>query len=395
LPAVPETGSELSAAGSPRRGSIPAIYRPVLLAAGLLVLGLLFRELVTLLLAVLITVILAIPLAATATFLQRYRVPRPIGALVGLLGGTIAIAATLALVIPPLVGQVQSFVDQVPETVDSVSGAFADATGSGQSELGDSIQSWAQGYVDQPERLIGPATTLGLGVAGVLGALFLIVITAFYMAVRPDPLVSGALRLVPPPRRDRAYAAMLRLRAAWIGWMKGVAVDMAVTGVLLYAALTLIGLDFALLFAVISALLVVIPYFGSIVGAIPPVLFALADSPTKALLALGVYVLVQQIESNVVIPLVMARTTKLHPALVAIGVVVVGELFGFLGLFVAVPILSTIVILTHEAWVRPIEESSRAGRRAGGLAESGYEPPARRASSTSERTPKPDAPLPT
>ena len=72
--------------------------------------------------------------------------------------------------------------------------------------------------------------------------------------------------------------------------MQGVVFDMFVTGVLLYIGLTLIGLDFAIVFAVFTALLVVIPYFGAIVGAIPPVLFALTDSPGKALLVLSVYV---------------------------------------------------------------------------------------------------------
>ena len=99
----------------------------------------------------------------------------------------------------------------------------------------------------------------------------------------------------------------------------------------------------------------VVPYFGAIVGAIPPVLFALTDSPGKALAVLIVYVLVQQIESNLIIPLVMSRTTRLHPALIAIGVVVVGSLFGVVGLFVAVPIISAVVILTEENWVREIE----------------------------------------
>jgi predicted PurR-regulated permease PerM len=148
---------------------------------------------------------------------------------------------------------------------------------------------------------------------------------------------------------------MERLRKSWVGWMEGVIVDMFVTGTLLYAGLTIIGLDFAIFFAVFSALLVVVPYFGSIVGGIPPVLFAFTDSPEQALLTLIVYVLVQQIEGNVVIPLVMAQRVKLHPALIAIGVVVVGQLFGYLGLFVAVPIISMAVILGDELWVKPNE----------------------------------------
>jgi predicted PurR-regulated permease PerM len=194
-----------------------------------------------------------------------------------------------------------------------------------------------------------------VSVAGVAAAIILILITAYYMAVRPQPLIQGTLRLFPPNRREHALVVMQRLRSAWIGWMQGVAFDMFISGTLTYIGLTIIGLDFALVFAVITALLVVVPYFGAIAGAIPPVLFAFTDSPGKALATLLVYVAVQQIEGNLIIPLVMSRTVRLHPAVIAIGVIGVGRLFGVVGLFVAVPIVSGIVILTEEFWVRQVE----------------------------------------
>ena len=217
-------------------------------------------------------------------------------------------------------------------------------TGEDASDVGDRVEEFVEKWTDDPERLIGPITSIGLNVAGILGALVLILITAYYMAIRPEPLVDGLVSLFPPPRREHVRHVLDRVRRSWIGWMEGVLVDMLATFVLTFIGLSLIGLDFAIFFAVLSALLVVVPYFGSIAGAIPPVLFALTDSPGKALVTLGIYVLVQQIESNVTIPIVMSQRTRMHPAMIAIGVVVVGQLFGFVGLFVAVPILSLIVI---------------------------------------------------
>ena len=175
--------------------------------------------------------------------------------------------------------------------------------------------------------------------------------------------MNGLVRLAPPPRREHVRHVLGRIRQSWIGWMQGVAIDMLVTGVMLYVALTIVGLDFAIFFAVLSALLVVVPYFGAIAGAIPPTLFALTDSPGKALLVLGAYILVQQLESNVTIPVIMAQRVRLHPAVIAIGVVVVGQLFGFVGLFVAVPILSLIIIAVEEFWIKPIEEGHAEKRR--------------------------------
>jgi predicted PurR-regulated permease PerM len=339
----------------PDASRAPVAYKAVVLAAALLVLGLLFRQLATLMLAVLMTIIIAIPLSAGATRLERNGVPRALGALLTLVAGLAVLAGVLALIIPTFVDQVNEFVDDVPAIVHDLEQTVGDITGDRPSEVGDSIQEFLQGYTDKPERLIGPITSIGLSVAGVLGALVVMLITAYYMAVRPQPLVEGALRLVPPSRRRHARTVMERLRTAWIGWMQGVIFDMVISGTLLYIGLTIIGLDFAILFAVLTALLVVIPYFGAFIGGIPPVLFALTDSPGKALAVLAVYILVQQIEGNIIIPLVMSRTTRLHPALIAIGVVVVGQLFGVVGLFVAVPIISTAVILTEEIWVREIE----------------------------------------
>jgi predicted PurR-regulated permease PerM len=149
---------------------------------------------------------------------------------------------------------------------------------------------------------------------------------------------------------------MDRLRISWVGWIQGVVADMVISGVLLYIGLTIIGLELAIFFAVLTALLVVIPYFGAIVGALPPTLFALTDSPEQAILVLAIYIAVQQIEGNVLIPLIMSNRVRLHPALIAIGVLVVGQLFGFIGLFVAVPIISMAVILAEELWVKPTEE---------------------------------------
>jgi predicted PurR-regulated permease PerM len=343
-------------------GSAHVAYRAVLLAAGLLLFGLLFRQLVTLLLAILITIVFAIPLAAAASRFERRGIPRPIGALVGLVGGLAVVALLITLLIPPFIDQTDRFVNAVPGIVDDLERTYADVTGEDATKVGDRVQEFVEKWTDDPERLIGPITSIGLNVAGILGALVLILITAYYMAIRPEPLVNGLVSLFPPPRRDHARYVLRRLRRSWIGWMEGVAVDMLATFALTFIGLSLIGLDFAIFFAVLSALLVVVPYFGAIAGAIPPVLFALTDSPGKALLTLTVYVIVQQIESNVTIPIVMSQRTRMHPAMIAIGVVVVGQLFGFVGLFVAAPILSLLVITTEEFWVKPLEQSHRRRR---------------------------------
>jgi predicted PurR-regulated permease PerM len=338
-------------------------FRTVLLVAALVLVFLAFQQLITLFIAVLATVLVAILLDSAASRLERRGIPRPLGALLALLAGLAVFAAILVAIIPPFVDETNKFVNNVPQIADDLQERVHDITGESKSEIGHRAQKFAKKYTDSPEKLIGPLTSIGFGVAGVLAALVLMLIIAYYMAARPDPLVNGMLRLFPPDRREHAQFVMGRFRDAWVGWMQGVIVDMLVTGVLLYIGLSLIGLDYALVFAVISALLVLIPYYGAFVGGLPPVLFGLADSPGKGLLALVVYVGVQQVESNFTIPLVMSRTVNLHPAVIAIGVLVVGRLLGFAGLFVAVPVLSFITISIEEFWIKPMEEADRARAR--------------------------------
>jgi predicted PurR-regulated permease PerM len=365
----------------PRR-SIPTFYRPVLLAAGLLLVWLLFSELITLLLAVLVTVLLSIPLSALATWLERYGVPRTLAVVGGVLVGLGVIGGLLALIVPQLVAQVTNFVDAVPAIVDSVRAFASNVIGSGDANLGQSVQDFIRGFLGSPETLIGPLATVGLGVAGVISGIILVLVTAIFIAIRPRPLVVGALRLIPPPDRPAFVTVMERLRTAWIGWMKGVLVDMLATGTLLFVGLTIVGLDFALLFAALAALLVVIPYFGPVIGGIPPVIVGLAESPTTGLLVLGVYVLVMLFEANVTIPLVLSRTAKLHPALIASGVVIVGQVLGLAAVLVAVPIISTVLILVEELWVKPAEgaaddrlqTTAAPGERADGGEDSASEP---------------------
>jgi predicted PurR-regulated permease PerM len=333
--------------------------RAVLLAFALVVLGLLFEQLVTLIVAILMTVLIAIPLSAVATRLERFRIPRAIGALIGLLVGLGALGGILALVIPAFVDEIRSFADQAPAIFDALKTKIAHASGDQPSDVGVQIKHFINGYTNDPARLVGPIATIGKSIVTALTAILLILITAYYMAIRPQPLVDGALRIFPPEHRERAHGVMDRLRGAWIGWMQGVLVGMSVNGFLLWVGLQLIGLQFAVLFAVFSAVLILIPYFGTPLGAIPPVAYGLSESPEKALVVLAIYVGVHAIESYVVIPLVMANRVKLQPAVVAIGVVVIGELFGFIGLFVAVPILSLLVILVEELWVKPMEERRR------------------------------------
>ncbi len=345
-------------------------YRAVGLAAVLIVAALLVAQFVTLLAVALLTVILSLPLAAAADRAQRRGLPRALGAVTALVLA-IAVATGIGLlVVPAFIGQAQHFSARLPGAIASAEHSVHSLTGVSTKTLSADITSFTQRYTQDPRRLLGPLATLGIDLAGVILAVIVVLVCALYLAIDPHAPRAALLALLPVDRRPQAERIMARVRTAWLGWLTAIGIDMLVLGILLYIGMKAVGLDFALGFAIFSALLTVIPNYGSIISAIPPVLLGLSQSPGKALLVLGVYVLVNQIEGNLILPLVMARTVDMHPALVAIGVLVVAQLLGIIGVLIGIPVISVAMILVDELWISPQERRPQAGE----LADPGAEP---------------------
>jgi predicted PurR-regulated permease PerM len=340
------------------------IYKAVLLAFGLVIGAMIFRALTSLVLGVLIVVIIATPLSAFADLLARWRVPRALGATLGMLLGLAAIAGLVALIVPVFTSEVDHFAASLPAISDSLTRRLGRLTGSSPGHITQQVQHFVSSYTHNPTKLLGPVASFGASVAAAVAAIVVVLLTSLYTAIHPDPLVNGFIRVFPIPRRPQVRHILLRLRTAYLAWLRGLFVGMVVLGGLTYLGLRLVGLHFAAFFAVFTAVAMIVPYFGALASSIPPIIYALTVSTKEAVLVAIIYILAHQLESNVIQPLVVARTVKLHPALVAIGVVAVNELFGFIGLLIAVPLIATVSILIDELWVRPLE---RGGLRAAPL----------------------------
>jgi predicted PurR-regulated permease PerM len=287
--------------------------------------------------------------------LQRFRIPRALGAAIGLLLALGLLVAAIVAIVPAFSDQINQFAASLPHIVDSLRHRLGRLTGTSANHVGRQIQHFVDGYTQHPQKLLGPLESIGAGVAAGIGALIVVLLTALYTAIKPEPLIGGLLRIITPTRRALALHILGRLRTAYIAWLRGLVVGMFVLGTLTYVGLMLAGVGFAAFFATFTAVAMIIPYFGALVSSIPPIIYALTISPGKALVVAGIYVVAHQVEGNVIQPLVVARTVELHPAAVAVGVVAVDRLFGFVGLIVAVPILVTVKILLEELWIHPLE----------------------------------------
>jgi predicted PurR-regulated permease PerM len=333
------------------------LYRAVLLAFGLAAAGLIFTQIITLVLTVLIVVIIALPLSAFASALQRIGIPKGVGAVLGLLLGLGLLGGLIALIVPIFSQEIHQFTASLPSIIDALRRRLGHLTGTSPNHIGRQVQHFVDTFTQHPTQLLGPLTSFGASVVAAITAVIVVLLTVLYTAAHPQPLVAGLIRMAPPSRRSQAARILERLRVAYVGWLRGLAIGMLVLGGITYLGLRIVGLQFAAFFAVFTAVAMIVPYFGALLSSIPPILYALTISPGKALVVAAIYVVAHQLEGNVIQPLVVARTVELHPAVVAIGVVAVDRLLGFVGLIVAVPILATIKILIEELWITPQEAS--------------------------------------
>lgn len=331
------------------------LYRMVGLAFLLVVGGLIFQQLATVLVGALIVAIFATALSGWADLLERIRIHRSVGAVIGLLLFLAALGGLLTLLIPVFSSEIHQFVNAAPGIVSSLLHRVARLTGSSPHRIGNQVQSFLNTYTQHPSKLLGPLSSVGTSAVTIVTTIIILVLSTLYAAIFPDPLISGIVRLWPPQRRGTARVIIRRLHDAYLGWLGGLLIGMLVLGGLTYGGLMVIGLRYAVFFAFFTAIAMIVPYYGSLISSIVPILYALTISVSKAVVVAILYVVAHQVDSNVIEPLIVARTVKLHPAVVALGVVAVGALFGFVGLIISVPIMGTIKILVEELWINPME----------------------------------------
>ena len=135
-------------------------------------------------------------------------------------------------------------------------------------------------------------------------------------------------------------------------YFRGVLIVMIILVILFTISFSIIGLEYALFFALIIALTNIIPYLGAYIGAILPVLYALLDSPKKAIIVIAISLLLQTFESDVLTPYIQGKKMKMHPLIVMISLVLFGGILGIFGMMIAVPVVSFIKITLHHYPIR-------------------------------------------
>jgi predicted PurR-regulated permease PerM len=176
-------------------------------------------------------------------------------------------------------------------------------------------------------------------------------IVTVYLVVQPTRLADGFVSLFPAGQRERVRGVLDKMYHAVQQWFLGQLSAMIFIGVLTTGALYVIGIPYALLIGTLSGLLGFIPLLGVLISIIPPVLLALATNPILVVWVVLSYTIIHQIEGHVIQPLVMSRAVALHPVVVVFAILIMGTLFGLVGLLLAVPLVAALKVLVQELWV--------------------------------------------
>jgi predicted PurR-regulated permease PerM len=187
-----------------------------------------------------------------------------------------------------------------------------------------------------------------------LGGVLLITFIAIYFGIDPGTYRRGILHLVPGSGRQRADEVMTAIGNSLRRWLLAQLIAMVVIGVAVGVALTLLGVEAAISLGIIAGLLEFIPTIGPILAAMPAIAMGFLVSPQKALAVAIVFTLLQQLEGNLLIPVLMKHGVELPPLLTILGQAVLAVIFGFLGLVIAVPLLAAIMVMVKMLYVEDV-----------------------------------------
>jgi predicted PurR-regulated permease PerM len=200
--------------------------------------------------------------------------------------------------------------------------------------------------------IVDSLTGILSSVGGAITDAVLVIVGGIFLAIEPDLYRRGLVKLVPESARANLAQALDDCWTALRLWLLARLATMALVGAITGIGLYLIGIPAALTLGLLAGLLDFIPFIGPIIAAVPAVLLALASDPTSALWVIGLYLLVQQIEGNVITPVFQKRAVELPPALLLFALVACGLLFGVAGVLFAEPLTVVTYVLVKRLYVR-------------------------------------------
>lgn len=272
------------------------------------------------------------------------------------LEGGLALAAAVFLVLGVLIGVFAFFGRQVANEFATIQERLPQALASVEAQLdewglGESVRQLVEQGAGDVGTVLSQAGGYAIAAGSGITDFLLVFVGAIFLAAQPKLYQRGVVALVPKPREELAQQAMDDGSRALKGWLRGQIMSMIAVTILTFAGLWALGVPAALGLALIAGLLDFIPFVGPIIAAVPAILLAFLQGPTVALWTLGLYLLVQQIQGNLLQPLVQRYAVDVPPAVLLFAVAAAGALFGFLGILLSAPLTVIAYVMIQRLYV--------------------------------------------
>ena len=280
---------------------------------------------------------------------------RGFGILVVYAGFLAMVVGIAVFVVPAALVQFETAISRFPAFLDQVRASTAnlrpDALAAGVNALLDAAEApFGPKPPPDPDSVVGASILVASSAAALVTLLTLV----FFWLTERSRLQRYALAFVPFDRRAGVREAWNEVESRLGGWVRGQLFMMGSIGFATAIAYTALGLPASLLLALVAAIAEVVPIVGPLLGAIPALLIASTVSPQTALLTLVVYLVLQFVEGNILVPLVMRNAVGLTPFLVLISLLIGGAAGGILGALVAVPLVAAIEVILERFQARAI-----------------------------------------
>jgi predicted PurR-regulated permease PerM len=320
-----------------------------------------------LILALLASIVIASAIEPGTKWFVTKKIPRPIAVLIIYIFVILIFAAIFYFFVPTLVRDVNDVLISLPDYIDSFITSAGQFTGfgnfSGVESLLNNLTTGQTGNLI--EKITSSLSGATVGLFGAASAVFggilsflLILVMSFYLAVQEDG-VTNFLKIVIPSRNEKYIIDLWKRSQRKIGlWMQGQLMLAVLIGVLTYLGLSVLGIENALFLALIAAIFELIPVFGPILASIPAIIFAVSQGGfTLGLFVVGLYLIIQQFESQLIHPLVVKKIVGI-PALIAIIALIIGaQVAGFIGIILSVPVAAAIMEYISDIEKRKAAES--------------------------------------
>ncbi|MDY6896722.1 MAG: AI-2E family transporter [Cyanobacteriota bacterium] len=309
------------------------------------------------LLIVFAAVVLATALNQIVKALQKIRFPRGLAIATSVVLLLTMFAGFFALIAPRIIEQLREFTFLVPKVLDQVRTWNNWLLNVIPENVLDEIQGLTyltKGLETWLDRILGNfIVILSQSLNIVLNFLLFFVLTVMLL-IDPKPYRSGFIMLFPAFYRRRMDEILQKCEDYLVGWIRGTLLTMFLIGGLSYIGLLIFGVRLPLINAIIAGFLEFIPNIGPTLSLIPPLLLALLDAPWKAFAVIALYFGIQQVESLIVVPLIMRSQVSLLPVVTLLAVVVFANFFGFLGVFLAIPLVLVLQTFIQEILVKDV-----------------------------------------